>query len=159
MMLLYCAAAVYFFIGVTYCINARKYLPRDKWIAVFSIYILSLAAVLAQLVKPYYLIEMFSTALGLLMIMLLVIRPEETLDESVNISSWKAYKDDLRRILLSRHHVQIVVIKMQNAAEIRSYIGEDIYNQYVMDITEEIHKIYRNINIQIDVYFERPGTY
>ena len=156
---LYAIAAIYILTGIIYAVMARNYLTVSKWRAVLTIYFLTVIAVLVQLVKPFYLVEMFSTAMGLLVIMLIVIRPEETLDSSVNISSWKAYQEDLKNILRSGQEVQIVVARMSNAEEIRAYLGEDEYNRYVRDVADEIRKMYDGIHAHFDLYFEKPGTY
>lgn len=159
MILLYIIAALYGLFGCGYCICAKRYLTTGKWIALFSVYVLTFIAVFIQLIIPEYLVEMFSTAIGLLMIMLLVMRPEETLDASVNITSWKAYQYDLKNILLSGQHVQIMVIQMLNAAELRTYIGEDEFALYIRQIADEGEKLFSTFHTAHTLYYERPGTF
>lgn len=158
MLALYVIAALYGIVGAAYTIHAKKYLPAGKWVALISVYVLTFIAVFIQLMVPYLLVEMFSTAVGLLMIMLLVMRPEETIDASVDIASWKAYQEDLRNVLQSGQRVQIVVIRLVNAAEIRSYIGEDEYNNYVMILADALEKLVAERRIDANMYFERPGS-
>ena len=93
MTVIYIIAALYGVVGTIYCLYGKRYLPTGKWIALISIYLLSYTAVFIQFILPHYLVEMFSTALGLLMIMLLVMRPEETIDSGVGVQSWMAVSD------------------------------------------------------------------
>lgn len=77
---LYTIAAFYGLSAAGYGFAVRKYLTAGKWVAMISVFVLTFIAVFVQLINPHYLIEMFSTAIGLLMIMLLVMRPEENVD-------------------------------------------------------------------------------
>ncbi len=159
MIVLYLIAAIYGLSAAGYSFAVRQYLPAGKWAALISVFVLTVIAVIVQLIEPHYVVEMFSTSLGSLMIMLLVMRPEEAIDASVDISSWKAYRDDLRNILRSGQQVQIVVVRMGNASEIRSYIGESQFNVFVKEVADEIEGLYNRLRVKINLYFERPGTF
>ena len=159
MIALYLIAGIYGLSAAGYSFTVRQYLPAEKWAALISVFVLTVIAVIVQMIKPYYQVEMFSTSIGSLMIMLLVMRPEESIDATVNISSWKAYRDDLRNIVRSGQQVQIVVVRMGNAAEIRSYIGENKFNDFVKEVADEIVGLYNRQHVRISLYFERPGTF
>ena len=74
--LLYGIAFFYFLIGTLYCLYCRRYLLTSKWIALISVYVLILASVIIQMMEPKLLVEMFATSLGVLMVLMLIIRPE-----------------------------------------------------------------------------------
>lgn len=158
MAVLYAGAAVYGIAGAAYCVYCKRYLALGKWVSLLSVYALTFLAVFLQLVQPMLLVEMFSTAIALMMIMLMVMRPEETMDATVGIKSWKAYQTELRNILLSGQKVHIVAARMANAQEIRAYLGEDQYCSYVMEVAEEVRALCRKHHIDAEMYFERPGT-
>ncbi len=159
MIALYIIAGIYALSAAVYSFTVRQYLPAEKWAALISVFVLTVIAVIVQMIKPYYQVELFSTSIGSLMIMLLVMRPEESIDASVNISSWKAYRDDLRNIVRSGQRVQIVVVRMGNANEIRSYIGENKFNDFVKEVADEIEGLYNRLHVRISLYFEHPGTF
>lgn len=159
MPLVYAIAALYGVVGTAYCIRGKRYLTAGKWIALISVYVLTFAAVLVQLLVPVLLVEMFSTALGLLMIMLLVMRPEESIDASVGIASWKSYQTDLGNILLSGQHVQIVAVRIQNAGEIRGYLGEDEYSAFIRRAADAIEAACGVRQATMSMYYEPPGTF
>ena len=52
-----------------------------------------------------------------------------------------------------------MVVNQTNASEARGYLGEDRFDEYVREITDEIEKLYKNSDIHISLYFERPGTF
>ena len=130
MMVLYVIPLLYGIVGFVYCIFCRRYLALKKWLSLFSIYVLEYTAVLIQFIRPHTLLEMFFTAVGEMLIMLAVMRPEERMDSEVGMLSWASYQLDLRNILRSHEHVQIIVIQLQNAREIRNYLGDHMYSRF-----------------------------
>lgn len=65
MIVLYIVAAIYGLSTAGYSIAVKQYLPSGKWVALISVFVLTVMAVIAQMLKPYYLVEMFSTSIGL----------------------------------------------------------------------------------------------
>ena len=158
MLAFYGIALLYGFGGFLYCVYCRRYLRNVKWIALLSIYLFEYVAVGIQFFRPDLLLEMFCTAVGEMMVMLFIMRPEERMDSDVGMMSWDAYQLDLRNILLSGEHVQIIVIRMMNCREIRNYLGDHRYNKYLSEIAGGIRAICRNRQYRVELYYERPGT-
>ena len=156
-LLVYVVAGIYGFCGMFYCVYCRRYLDRSKWMALLSVYILIFTAVVIQFFMPQLLLEMFATAIGVLLVQNMVLRPEETMDGYVVIRTRRAYERDLRNVLSSGDKVQIVIVKLGNAFEIRSYLGDKRYYDYVGEIVDEIRALYTSRRIQVEMYFERPG--
>ena len=154
----YGIALIYGIVGLAYCIYSRRYLPRAKWVSLLTVYILVHLAVLVQFFRPEILVEMFCTALAEMLIMLSVMRPEERMDSEVGMLSWATCQTDLRNILLSGEHVQIVVIRMLNSREIRSYLGDHRYNRFLASVAGGIRAMRWERRHRIELYFERPGT-
>lgn len=158
MMACYGIALIYGLVGLAYCVYCRRFLAKNKWIALLTVYILAHLAVLIQLFYPFHLVEMFCTALGEMLIMISIMRPEERMDISVGMLSWVSYQSDLRNIVLSGERVQIIVIRMLNCREIRNYLGEHRYNSYLSEIAKGIRALHWNHRNNMELYFERPGT-
>ena len=158
MLAFYGIAMIYGFVGLAYCIYCRRYLPRGQWASLLGVYLLAHLAVLIQFFNPNLLLEMFCTALSELMIMLSIMRPEERMDSDVGMLSWASYQSDLRNILLSGEHVQIVVIRLMNGREIRNYLGDYSFNKYISEIANAIRSIRWRHQNSVELYFERPGT-
>ncbi len=156
--ILYLIMLVYWLIGTGYCIYCRRYLAYRKWVALLSIYILTIISVLIQFLQETLMVEMFCTAIGLLMILLLVMRPEETIDSTVKLSSYEAYVNDLRNIIMTRQRFQIVVLNMINAVEVRTLIGDDKFNKYVSFLGTEMEKVCAEKHIDAELFFERPAS-
>ena len=158
LIVLYLISFYYWIIGTGYCIYCKRYLSRGIWAALLSVYVLTFISVLIELIKSVFMVEMFFTSIGMMMILLMVMRPEETIDASVKMSSWKAYQDDLRNILATGQHVQIAIVQLVNAIEIRTYIGEDEFNNYISELGDELEKVCATKRINADIYFEHPAS-
>ena len=155
---IYGIALIYGLGGLAYCIYCRRYLLLIKWYALLSIYVLVHIAVLIQLLRPDLLLEMFFTAVGEMMVMLSIIRPEERMDSDVGMLSWTSYQSDLGNIILSGEHVQIIVIRIANFRELRNYLGEHKYNRYLSELGNGIRALHWKHSRGIELYYERPGT-
>ncbi|MBQ3467085.1 MAG: EAL domain-containing protein, partial [Oscillospiraceae bacterium] len=158
MMAVYAIAMVYGLTGLIYCIYCRRYLPANKWTALLTCYLMAHAAVVIQFFRPELLVEMFCTALGEMLIMLSIMRPEERMDSAVGMLSWASYRSDIRNIALSGEHVRIVVIRLLNCLEIRNFVGDHNYNQYLSEVADRIRAVCWTHRHRIEIYFERPGT-
>lgn len=154
----YAIALLYGIVGFAYCIYCRRFLSTDKWIALLSVYILNHLAVLVQFLRPGLLLEMFCTAMGELMIMLSIMRPEERMDIEVGMLSWASYQYDLKNIIRSKEHVNILAIRIQNFREIRNYLGEHNYNKHISKIADGIRSIKWKHQYRVELYYERPDT-
>lgn len=158
LLVFYAIALIYGLVGLSYCIYCKRYLTFEKWGALLSLYVLAHIAVLIQFFYPDYLLEMFFTSLSELLIMISIMRPEERMDNEIGAQSWSSYQTDLRNIILSGERVQIIVIRIQNALEIRNYMGDHRYNAYLSAITGKIRTLKWNNPYSIELYLERPGT-
>ena len=158
MLAFYGIALFYGLMGLAYCIYCRRFLPLNKWSSLLAIYILVHLAVLIQFFYPKLLLEMFFTALGEMLIMLTIMRPEERMDSEVGMLSWASYQADLRNIILSREHVQIAVIQLLSCRELRNFLGDHSFNEYISEIANGIRALRWKHPYRIELYYERPGT-
>ena len=133
----YATASVYVLFGLAHLIFCIRFLDVKKWLALVSMYVLTYAAVLFQFFNGAYLVELAASALSLLFIELVVLRPDEVLDSVVGLQSWKAYLDTLHKIMITKQNVQVLAIKFINAREVKTYLGEDRYRKYIRLIADK----------------------
>ena len=157
-MALYGISFMYALVGTVYLLSCRRFLTKGKVFSLISLYVLSLSAVIVQFFFPYLLIEMMVTAFSMILIILFVLRPEENSDATVGSLSFEAYKNALKKILMTGQKVQIAVINFLNANELRSYLGEERYLNYAAHVIHELDILFRHEKTWFDIYFEHPGT-
>ena len=158
LMVLYGVAVVYMIEGIGYCLICRKYFESSKWVALISVYILTAIAVLIQFLFPKLMVEMFSTALGMLMVMMIVMRPEESVDSTIGIQTFKTFRNDLHNIVLSKEKVTLTVIHIPQAENNRNYLGDENYAAFISEITENMEKYLDTLNHDYQIYFEHPDN-
>lgn len=158
LMAFYIIALMYGIAGTAYCAYCKRYLDGQKWVSLISVYLLTCLSVYVQFVRPELHVEMFATVIGLLMIMLLVMRPEETLDIPTGLQNWNAFQTDLRNMLLSRERMQLAVFRFGNAQDIRGYIGDKDYAMYVKTIADALEHSFDGQKLHYQIYFEYPGS-
>ncbi len=157
MVIFYASASIYVIVGLAHLIYCKRFLSITKWIALFSMYIFTYSAVIFQLFNPRFLIELVSSAISLLLIELVVQRPDEVMDSVVGLQGWNAYKETLRKIMITRQSVQILVIKFLNGREVRSYLGEDRYVKYIRLVASKALALSVSEHLHTELFFEHPG--
>lgn len=90
----YVISFFYLICGAVYLIKYRKMVTKDKFVALMLMYPLNVLAVLIQLFFPRLLVEMFMTSLTMLLVALVIQRPEEIINPLLGVQSHIAYTTD-----------------------------------------------------------------
>ncbi|MCR4903567.1 MAG: EAL domain-containing protein [Butyrivibrio sp.] len=155
-LILYCISMLYMFYGIYYLIRVKRFVTMDKWFALESMYFLTFVAVIIQFIRPEMAVELLSTAISWLLIMLIVHRPEEIIDFSVDLSNWSSYKNELLKITSLKRNVTIIALQFVNASRARSYLGEEYYNSFIKRVAKEIHNYLLSRHKSYEIYYEAP---
>ena len=158
MFIVYIIAAVYMIWGATYIVVRRRMLSRSRMFSLLIMYFLIAASVLFQLLNPKYLVEMIMTALGELFISMLVLRPEDHLDYSTGMPSFKAYCNEVRKICKNKTPEKIIIMRFINASQLRRYLGEEKYLSFVKSIAYRVSDRCTKCGLYFDIYLEQPGN-
>ena len=153
----YAVAVIYSLWGIVYLFRKRKMLSLSKCLSLLMMYVLNMAAVVFQLFYPRFLVEMIMTALAELFVVLLVLRPEDYIDNSTGMPSFKAYSGEVRKICKNSTHEKIIVMRLLNATQLRKYFGEERYLSFVESVVRHIRLFCTGNKLYFDMYFEQPG--
>ncbi len=153
----YIGAAMYSAWGISYLIRRKNMLSHSKWFCLLIMYILNGLAVLFQLIYPQYLVEMIFTAFAELFIVLLVLRPEDYIDYSTEMPSYRAFTNEIRKITSSVSREKIIVMRFINARELQQYLGEEKYLSFMKVTVRRIKQMCDDEKLFFDMYFEPPG--
>jgi len=154
---LYIVAAVYMVWGLVYLFMKRKIMSKTKLVSLLMMYVCNVGAVIFQMIFPMYLVEMIITAVAELFVVLLVLKPEDYLDYSTGLPSFKAYSGEVRKICSGKAKEKIIVMRLINASQLRRYLGEDKYFTFIRSIGGKIKKMLSDRELIFDMYFEQPG--
>lgn len=155
---IYILTVIYLIIGLMNLILNKSLFSIEKWIALIFMYTLTFSAIIFQYYHPTTLVELFSTAISLMLIILVVVRPEEITDPLVGELSIKAYLTELNKIKSTRQPVQIAAINVKNAIEIRNFLGEEMFGAYMMKFIDSIRKLCKEERISFQIYSDMPDN-
>ena len=158
MFYLYMVSTAYAVYGIVYLIRYGGFVRKERFVSILVIYALQIAAVLAQSLIKVVRTEMFAMAIGELLMILIVLRPEEIVDSSVGMLTWKAYQNEIRKIALAKHPVQIAVVRISNATQVRAFLGEEKYNAYLKRLAAQMEKSARENKVRAEFYYEAPSN-
>lgn len=153
----YIIAFMYASWGIAYLFRKKNVVVRSKWHSLFVMYVVNFTALAFQFFFPQYLIEMITTAMAELFITLLVLKPEDYIDYSTGMPSYRAYVSEVRKITATNNREKIVVLRFLNATELRRYLGNDEYMNFINDAIDSIRIELGGKTLSYDMYFEQPG--
>ena len=158
-MVFYAIAGMYALWGIVYLIHRRKMFSSAKWISLLSMYLLNGIALVIQFIYPRLLIEMVMTAFAELYVVLLVMRPEDYMDFSVELPNFRAYKNEIQKITSTNVRVRIIVLRFLNSREMKRYMGDARYFGFIKSTASHIRSYCERSKLVFDLYFEQPGRF
>ncbi len=148
---------LYSLISLSVLLRSRNMVRVDKWLPLISIYVFNFSAVVIQYFFPMYLVEMFATSISILLITLVAIRPEETMDLEVGMPNYQGYKEELRKLLIISRSCKILMIQLRNAEKVKAFFGEERYNQSLRRICHDLELLFQKAQVGHELFFERPS--
>ena len=155
--LLYVISGLYCLVALFYLFYCKRFIIMEKWLALFSLLILTGVAVVVQGVDEKLHLEMFSMAISMLLMLLFVQRPEEQMDPKVQVFGWDAYRAELQKIVITKQKVLVGIVTFTNAEEVRTYMGDDRYRDYITSVLTKMAEQSKIVRADSGIFFEYPG--
>lgn len=149
----------YIIIDSFYVLKYRKQMEIRKILALYSMVVFLLVAIVIHLVVPVLRVECFANAAALLMVSVTIQRPEDYIDTFTGLYKHSAYANDLRRTFKNGKHVHIVMINIGNYSAIQNMIGYEMSIVLLKDIAERIENIALAHKARCSIYFLDRGRY
>lgn len=156
---LYAACFFYLFCGMVYLFRYKKMLTADKFVALLLMYPLNVLAVFIQLFFPQFLVEMFMTSITLLLVILVVQRPEETINPLLGVGNHFAYTTDMKKAFFIHKPVRILFVKVVNYQGLLSLLEFDTCNQLLKKIAADLSLPRREEHLSTDLYYLENGLF
>lgn len=156
---LYAASFLYMVCGVVYLFYYKKMVTIDKFISLILMYPLNILAIGIQFFFMEYLVEMFMTSLTLLLVSLVIQRPEEIINPLLGVRSYIAYTTDLKKAFYIKKPVQIIFIKLVNYKALLSLLEYDTCNLLLKKISAELIQTYKDEHLPMDLYYLENGLF
>lgn len=133
---------------------------RRRWALLYS-FIITLSGIITQLAAINLSVELVAEAMGLVVIMLVVEREDDRLDQSTRTYNRSAFESDIRNIFRMNRHFNMIYLRILNGDILQRLTGsfdDDSLLREVVSYLREVHSrydIYRvNENSFVLVYHD-----
>lgn len=157
--ILYLSALFYTVFCIYYAIKYINVLKFDRFVPLFSIAPYQLIAVAIQLIYPNILCEMVATALCMLLITLMIERPEEKIDHSTGIYKSDAFFEMVMQAFEVNKPYALILVNITNNSALNSYISFSNMNQLYHIIVRRLGTVRAYYNIKPEIYDLENGMY
>ncbi len=157
--ILYVAAFIYAVYAIVFIIKYTKFLGSMKAVALFTMYPFLIAAMIVQGIKPNMLLEQLSTALALLFIMLMVLRPEQRIDSVTGLNKMAAYEEDIKRAYNNKKPMHIIMITIANYRSLLDVLGYDGSHAEMKKMSYRFMAINKRNKLGAEMYYIGNGRY
>ncbi len=141
--ILYAVSLVYLGFTLFYIIRYRQFFNIHQLVSILSIFPLTIAAVAAQFFAPYYLVELFSTALSLILISSSIESAEELIDSKTGLNSSRAFFNSMKKASTVGKDTHIVLLKINNYSEIYNLMDIETADKYIRTMCTNFNNRYR----------------
>ncbi len=155
----YLCGFIYAFLGTFYISYYKNLFRRSRFWALISIFLLVAAATVFQMILPKYPVEMFVTSIGLLMITMLIQRPEENIEVITGLHKFTSYATDIKRAFSNDKKFDIILINISNLNSIRDMIGFDSTNLLLRKIAMMLEDVNKKFKLKADLYYLDKGRF
>lgn len=156
--IVYFITILYLIIGFINLLINKSLFSAEKWTGLGLMYLITFLAVVIQYLNPLLLVDLFASSISLLIMILVVVRPEDLTDQVVKELNFRAYVMELQKLKSTKQPVQIAAINIKNAIEVRNFLGEDLFANYLKEFISPIRKFCRKEKLSYQLYTDMPDN-
>lgn len=143
---LYTIAAYYLFLSVFYIKKYGESITIEKKIAIYMFLPLSLGSVFIQFLFPTIAIEMFSTAICMMLVMFTIQKKEEVLEGSTGLWNRSIFMQHIHKRFFEKKQFTIISINISNLKSLNQAIGRMAVDTILNDVSQYIKSFYSQTN-------------
>lgn len=155
----YLSVLLYTVFVLGYMIYYRELIEFSKFCAIMSYIPIGILAMVIQMLSPSTLVQMFSSAVSLLLISVGVQKPEEIVDSDTQFMKYSAYATDMKRNYYNKKNVDIIMLNLGNFSEINAMMGYDFAMQVLEDVVDRIRMVNMYSGGKAELYYLDRGRF
>lgn len=155
----YSVAGFYIACCVIHLIRYHKLFTVRKALALLLMIPIMGAVVLSQLIAPNTLIMVFGNAVGLMLISVLVQRPESVIDTFTGLRNYSAYADDMKKHYITDNHVSVILINIANFGSLQKILGYDRTSELLKILAKKLNEQSRAAKSHGMIYYLDRGRF
>lgn len=130
-----------------------------KVVALFSMVVLTVIAIITHLVMPEIRCECFAIGIAMLSVSVTIQRPEDYIDTFTGLYKHSAYAHDMKFAFRNDKHTHIVMINVGNFAAVQNMVGYEASIELLGRIAARIVGIAKAAKANCQIYFLDRGRY
>lgn len=156
---LYVIAVYYFALAMAELIASRKIIERERFYELLLFMPCNMIAALVQMYRSELHIDLFATAIVLVIISIGVQRPEVYIDYRSGVYSYSAFNNQMRKVYDLGEPMSLLIFKYVNHKSINSSVGFDTYTVLIRKLARKIESGKAALKSSSNVYFIDNGTF
>lgn len=155
-----------YFIGVYYAVYAtvylcfyRKTVTKSRFVALMTLIPVTLIAAIVQFFFKNALVEMFANASAIMLIGMMIQKPEERIDSDTGLEKLSAYVVDMKRAFFLGKPVEIIMVNVANYKPLQEMLSYDDVKDLKNQIVAEMLSANRKYKLDADLYYISDGKF
>lgn len=157
--ILYITTAYYIILDVIFIISGRKNLTRVQMLAMLSMNILGVTAIIVHLFFPHHLLECVAVALSCYILTATVQRPEENIDTITGLFKLAAYVRDTKNFYRTDMHWYVIMLNVGNFDNVAHLMGFESSMDLLKIIAGKLRAINKKLGNKGTVYYLDRARY
>ena len=157
--ILYFCAGVYIVSSIVFLMVHARLFKKHQMLALASMLPLSILAVIVKMNYPNSLVEIFSNAIGIMIMSMVIQRPEEFIDSFTMLKKYNAYADDMKKNFINGNHVTIILVNIANFTSLHTILGYDDTNLLLRRLADKLSLVNDDVKAHADLYYLDRGRF
>jgi len=145
------------FFATIFLIKNKKMLKNDKFWILFLMFPLSVLGIVIQSLNQKIVVEVFTSSVPLLIIGLLVLKPEDVIDFYTGVFNLVACERIIKQNFIARRKMKIVFFKILNDKTLQRQYGDEAYHVLIQNIVKFIYGL--NQILEADIFHLENGIF
>lgn len=138
-------------------VKHKAVFSQVKYYAMLALVPLSLAGVIFQMIFPNILFEIFCTAFPMLLITLVIQKPEDIINMATGSLNYYAFTDEIKKNTIVNNPCSIIYISIHNFDGIQKQFRESVVNEFQYNLIKKFYSVAGED--ETDVYTINDGFY
>ena len=138
-------------------VKHKAVFSQVKYYAMLALVPVSLAGVIFQMIFPNILFEIFCTAFPMLLITLVIQKPEDIINMATGSLNYYAFTDEIKKNTIVNNPCSIIYISIHNFDGIQKQFRESVVNEFQYNLIKKFYSVAGED--ETDVYTINDGFY
>ncbi len=155
----YICAAFYLLFGIGYVFAHHKLFKTSELLIILSSVPLMIFAFVLKFYFPNSLVEIFSNAVGLMIISMTIQNPEKSINVVTGTRNYSTYAEDIKKDFDNNKKQCIILTNITNFASLRKLLGYDSTNKLLRKIADKLDSLNKEYKARAEIYYLDRGRF